>query len=150
MFPMQDAYEGLANANGQQFHGFDYPQQSFHHPPQPHHQPQHQHSNPAFPSGPPGPPTPPTQSAFGQQAQSVTAGQQQAVTASLSNGSINGSNGFDMSMTGDLVPQAKSEPDDISGRAGSDDDMTPAQSKRKAQNRAAYVDGFRILEKLEH
>lgn len=135
---MQDAYDALSTNNGQQFHGFDYAQQGFHQPPQAHHQPQHQHSNPAFPSAASGPPTPPTHSAFGQQQQQpVATGQQPAVTASLGNGS----NGFDMNqhMAGDIIPQPKSEPDDHSGRAGSDEDMTPAQSKRKAQNRAAYV-----------
>jgi hypothetical protein len=43
------------------------------------------------------------------------------------------------------VDIAKSEPmDDFSGQAGSgdgedDESLTPAQSRRKAQNRAAYV-----------
>lgn len=51
------------------------------------------------------------------------------------------SNGFDMSyhMACDIAPKPTPGPNDMSGRAGSEDDVTPAQSKRKAQNRAAYV-----------
>ena len=44
--------------------------------------------------------------------------------------------------TPDLLAITKAEADDQSRRQGSnsdEDDMTPAQSRRKAQNRAAYV-----------
>ena len=44
-------------------------------------------------------------------------------------------------MAADVTAQSKFDHDDLSnGRGGSEDDnLTPAQSKRKAQNRAAYV-----------
>lgn len=124
---MQDAFENLPTAPDPQFHSFDYPQQGFHNPPP--HQQHQPHHNPPFPAGQPGPPTPPTQAAFGQQQQ-----------PSSTNGTNGAFNGLDHQMTGDIA-QPKSEPDDLSnGRGGSEEDnLTPAQSKRKAQNRAAYV-----------
>jgi hypothetical protein len=45
--------------------------------------------------------------------------------------------------TADVLALSKTEPEDASRRQGSnseEDDLTPAQSRRKAQNRAAYVD----------
>ena len=67
----------------------------------------------------PGPPTPPNQHAAGLAAQ---------------HGPPIGD------LSADLLTSAKTEPSDQSRRQGSnsdDDDMTPAQSRRKAQNRAA-------------
>ncbi|CAH0017749.1 unnamed protein product [Clonostachys rhizophaga] len=99
------------------FQTFDYPQ-SFSQPPQ---------QSSIFTSNG-GPPTPPNQSAFGQQ---------------HSNSFANGNPSFGhagVAMTGaDLGSQNKSESDEAgNGRAGSEEEnMTPAQSKRKAQNRAA-------------
>jgi len=72
-----------------------------------------------------GPPTPPTPSAFG--------------TAQQQNGHNGVFNGLDRQIVGDMSTHSKSEGDSLSnGREGSEEDnLTPAQSKRKAQNRAA-------------
>ncbi|CAJ2503933.1 Uu.00g113270.m01.CDS01 [Anthostomella pinea] len=76
----------------------------------------------SFP-GPPGPPTPPTHPLHGQHAAQVNGAQP------VKNHSA------------ELLPSAKPDPDGNRGQAGSnsddDGDMTPAQSRRKAQNRAA-------------
>ncbi len=72
----------------------------------------------------PGPPTPPNQHSAGLAAQH-----------GLPIGDVNA----------DILTSAKTEPSDQSRRQGSnsdDEDMTPAQSRRKAQNRAAYVSLF--------
>jgi hypothetical protein len=81
-----------------------------------------------------GPPTPPGQAVFAQASQSVSG------APSLSNGT-NASHGYGNieQAASEFVARAKSEVDDLSnGRAGSEEEnMTPAQHKRKAQNRAA-------------
>lgn len=134
---MQDAFDCLPTTNDPQFPGgfdrFDYPQQAFHdQPSQQQHQHQHHHTTAFSATAPPGPPTPPAQSAFSQQQPP------RQPAAAATNGAFNG---IDHQMPGDVNAQAKSNSDDLSnGREGSEDDnLTPAQSKRKAQNRAAYV-----------
>ncbi|KAK5998716.1 Fluconazole resistance 3-like protein [Cladobotryum mycophilum] len=76
----------------------------------------------------PGPPTPPN-NVFGHQGQ--------AGRSPSTNGSINGSN----SLHSDILSMAKNDGglNDLLGTGGSDeeDSLTPAQSRRKAQNRAA-------------
>jgi hypothetical protein len=72
----------------------------------------------------PGPPTPPGQ---------LTG----RATATPANGAAH-----QPRPTTEILPVSKLEVDDQNRRQGSnseDDDLTPAQSKRKAQNRAAYV-----------
>ncbi|KAI5860752.1 hypothetical protein GGS23DRAFT_223840 [Durotheca rogersii] len=78
---------------------------------------------PAF-HGPPGPPTPPTHPLHGQNGQN----QPQA----------NGVSGVKNGST-DLLPMAKPDPDGSRQTASNsdEDELTPAQSRRKAQNRAA-------------
>ncbi|RYP77800.1 hypothetical protein DL771_000897 [Monosporascus sp. 5C6A] len=80
----------------------------------------HQAQQHAF-QGPPGPPTPPTQPA-------------QARSLSQSNGSAK-----NHQPQVDMMPMAKSDPDGSrqTGSNSDDEDLTPAQSRRKAQNRAA-------------
>lgn len=94
------------------------------------------HFNPqqTFP-GPPGPPTPPNQhpAALGGQQQQ----QQQAQTL---NGGAAAANM--KAIPADVLAMTKAEPNDDlrGGRQGSnsdEDELTPAQSRRKAQNRAA-------------
>jgi AP-1-like factor len=130
-----DAFEGLATNNDAQFHNFDYATQSGFHQSSHH---EHQHRNPGFA---PGPPTPPNQPTFGQQHAHPQSTQQHA--AGTGAAVANGTDGFagNHALSSDLMSRAKSEPDDMSNdRGGSEEDnMTPAQSKRKAQNRAAYV-----------
>ncbi|KAK7748393.1 AP-1-like transcription factor [Diatrype stigma] len=77
------------------------------------HQPQ-----PAF-QGPPGPPTPPTQPLTGQNRLQV-------------NGAAKG-----LQPQVDVISLTKADPDRQTGSNSDDDDLTPAQSRRKAQNRAA-------------
>ncbi|RFU71897.1 bzip transcription factor fcr3, partial [Trichoderma arundinaceum] len=99
-----------------------------------HHQ-QHHHHQSAFNPSPPTPPNP----AFGQHPSAVQQHQEQQLSghSPSTNGSVNGSSS---SMRGDGISGAKGEANiDDSGRGGSEDDdiLTPAQSRRKAQNRAA-------------
>ncbi|KAI0886219.1 uncharacterized protein GGS22DRAFT_125974 [Annulohypoxylon maeteangense] len=103
-----DVYDGLQN--NEQF------QQNFESYAHFNQQPQ------AFP-GPPGPPTPPTQSIHGQNGQS----QLQVNGLSEKNSQV------------DILPMAKPDPDGSRQTASNsdEDDLTPAQSRRKAQNRAA-------------
>ncbi|KND87379.1 Fluconazole resistance protein 3 [Tolypocladium ophioglossoides CBS 100239] len=104
----------------EQFPGFDFPQ-GFTNPPQ--------HQTSSFP----GPPTPPNPAAFGHQQQQQHHRQQPPPQAPSANGSANGN-----------MPGATSDAgfDEALGpRGGSDEDdsLTPAQSRRKAQNRAAQL-----------
>jgi hypothetical protein len=72
-------------------------------------------------SGPPGPPTPPNLSLHGQNHTGI-------------NGAHQAKNG-----QADILPFTKPDPD-MNRQTGSnsdEDDLTPAQSRRKAQNRAA-------------
>ncbi|KAI1456796.1 hypothetical protein F4805DRAFT_475586 [Annulohypoxylon moriforme] len=103
-----DVYDGFQN--NEQF------QQNFESYGHFNHQPQ------AFP-GPPGPPTPPTQSIHGQNGQN----QSQLTGVSEKNSQV------------DILPMAKPDPDGSRQTASNsdEDDLTPAQSRRKAQNRAA-------------
>ncbi|RYP53221.1 hypothetical protein DL768_001725 [Monosporascus sp. mg162] len=80
----------------------------------------HQAQQHAF-QGPPGPPTPPTQPV-------------QARNLSQSNGPAK-----NHQPQVDMIPMAKSDPDGSrqTGSNSDDEDLTPAQSRRKAQNRAA-------------
>ncbi|KAI1405154.1 hypothetical protein F4819DRAFT_30885 [Hypoxylon fuscum] len=104
-----DVYEGFQNND--QF------QQNFEQYAQFNDQPQ------AFP-GPPGPPTPPTHPMRSQNGQNQS--------------QVNGSSGG-KSNQADILPMAKPDPDGSRNTASNsdDDDLTPAQSRRKAQNRAA-------------
>lgn len=79
---------------------------------------------PNFP-GPPGPPTPPTHPMHSQ-------GHAGGVNANLAH----------KNPQADILPMSKVDPDQSSRNNASnsdEDDLTPAQSRRKAQNRAAYV-----------
>jgi AP-1-like factor len=109
-----EAYDGFPNPD--QFSNFDqYAQYS-------HHQQPFQ-----GPPGPPGPPTPPTHPLHNQNQPQIS-------------GHMNGTGPVKQrQQQPDLVPAPPSDPD-LSRQAGSnsdDDDLTPAQSRRKAQNRAA-------------
>ncbi|OTB04711.1 hypothetical protein M426DRAFT_320574 [Hypoxylon sp. CI-4A] len=77
--------------------------------------------------GPPGPPTPPTHPVHGSQN-----GQTQSQQL---NGGSDGKNNSQV----DILPLAKPDPDANRQTASNseEDDLTPAQSRRKAQNRAA-------------
>ena len=95
------------------------------------------HFNPqqTFP-GPPGPPTPPNQHP------AALGGQQQQQQAQTLNGGAAAANM--KAIPADVLAMTKAEPNDDlrGGRQGSnsdEDELTPAQSRRKAQNRAAYV-----------
>ncbi|KAI1160222.1 hypothetical protein F5B18DRAFT_633714 [Nemania serpens] len=81
---------------------------------------QFNHNNQTF-SGPPGPPTPPNLPLIGQNHAGM-------------NGSHQAKNG-----QADILPLAKSDPDPNrnTGSNSDEDDLSPAQSRRKAQNRAA-------------
>lgn len=85
-----------------------------------HQYPQFNHHNPNFP-GPPGPPTPPNISLHGQ--------------------NHTGANGTHQAKNGqaDILPLTKLDPDTSrqTGSNSEEDDLSPAQSRRKAQNRAA-------------
>ncbi|KAI2620563.1 hypothetical protein GGR54DRAFT_639596 [Hypoxylon sp. NC1633] len=86
---------------------------------------QFNHQSQTFP-GPPGPPTPPTTHPLhGQNGQ----------TQSQVNGATTGVKNIQT----DILPLAKPDPDANRQTASNsdDDDLTPAQSRRKAQNRAA-------------
>lgn len=85
------------------------------------HQPQ------AFP-GPPGPPTPPTTHPMHGQN-----GHNQSQVNTDVSGVVKGGN------QADILPMTKADPDANRQTASNsdDDDLTPAQSRRKAQNRAA-------------
>jgi AP-1-like factor len=109
----QDAFDPIPS---EPFNAFDYGQ-PFNNHPQAH----------AFP----GPPTPPSQNSYSHQYPN----QQQS--AQMQNGAANGGRS---SSNGDApgVPKSEGSAEDASMLRGSDDeDMTPAQSRRKAQNRAA-------------
>ncbi|KAI1379190.1 hypothetical protein F4677DRAFT_361355 [Hypoxylon crocopeplum] len=84
---------------------------------------QFNHQTQAFP-GPPGPPTPPTHPLHSQNGQNQS--QVNGASAAKSN-------------QADILPLAKPDPDANRQTASNsdDDDLTPAQSRRKAQNRAA-------------
>lgn len=94
---------------------------------------QQQQQHPAFA----GPPTPPNQGLFGTQPQQQLSQaqshqiQQQHGHSPLSSGASNGPN--------DSIHKMESFADESMKQGGSDDDenATPAQSRRKAQNRAA-------------
>ncbi|KID89496.1 bZIP transcription factor (Fcr3) [Metarhizium guizhouense ARSEF 977] len=107
---MQDGFDGIPNTD--QFQGFEY-NQGFHNP--------SQHQTPGFP----GPPTPPNPATYTSQ-QSIS----QLHQAASSNGPLNST-----------LSGARSDgaDDNSHTRGGSDEDdsLTPAQSRRKAQNRAA-------------
>ncbi|XXH02872.1 hypothetical protein Hte_009260 [Hypoxylon texense] len=77
----------------------------------------------SFP-GPPGPPTPPTHPLHNQNGQSQP--------------QVNSASGV-KSTPADILPMAKPDPDGNRATASNsdEDDLTPAQSRRKAQNRAA-------------
>ncbi|KAI4861812.1 hypothetical protein F4820DRAFT_49201 [Hypoxylon rubiginosum] len=79
----------------------------------------------SFP-GPPGPPTPPTQPIHNQNGQNQSQSQ------------VNSASGA-KSTPADILPMAKPDPDGNRATASNsdEDDLTPAQSRRKAQNRAA-------------
>ncbi|KAI1176367.1 hypothetical protein F4777DRAFT_587954 [Nemania sp. FL0916] len=81
---------------------------------------QFNHHNQAYP-GPPGPPTPPNLSLNGQ-----------------NHSGINGSHQAKNSQA-DILPLTKPDPDTSrhTGSNSEEDDLSPAQSRRKAQNRAA-------------
>ncbi|RYP23684.1 hypothetical protein DL765_000980 [Monosporascus sp. GIB2] len=102
-----EVYDGYQNSD--QLHSFDQYAQ-FNHQAQQH----------AF-QGPPGPPTPPTQPV-------------QARNLSQSSGSAKNHQPLV-----DMIPVTKSDPDGSrqTGSNSDDEDLTPAQSRRKAQNRAA-------------
>ncbi|CAM1502110.1 Fc.00g040940.m01.CDS01 [Cosmosporella sp. VM-42] len=104
---------------------------------------QHQHPPTAFP-GPPTPPNPSNHNVFAGQQQPPPSlpppQQQQQQQHQLRHGSI--SNGIKPVPAPDMmsISQAEANMDDLGlGRGGSeeDDSLTPAQSRRKAQNRAA-------------
>ncbi|KAI0839553.1 hypothetical protein F5Y06DRAFT_24435 [Hypoxylon sp. FL0890] len=99
------------------FQNNDHFQQNFEPYAQFNHQPQ------TFP-GPPGPPTPPTHPIQGQNGQIQS--------------QVNGSSDVKSSQV-DILPMAKPDPDANRQTASNsdEDDLTPAQSRRKAQNRAA-------------
>ncbi|KFG85546.1 bZIP transcription factor (Fcr3) [Metarhizium anisopliae] len=105
-----DGFDGIPNTD--QFQGFEY-NQGFHNP--------SQHQTPGFP----GPPTPPNPATYTSQ-QSIP----QLHQAASSNGPLNST-----------LSGARSDgaDDNSHTRGGSDEDesLTPAQSRRKAQNRAA-------------
>lgn len=106
-----DNFDGLPQTNDQ-FSTFNYSQGFNANPPQP-------------TNGYPGPPTPPSQNAFAvQQAQ-----QQQQGNGNVSN-PMQPRTGSDGNSEDGAAPRGASE---------DDDNLTPAQSRRKAQNRAAYV-----------
>ncbi|POR32571.1 Fluconazole resistance protein 3 [Tolypocladium paradoxum] len=115
-----DAFDAVPAA--EQFAGFEFPQ-DFTNPPQ------HQAS------GFPRPPTPPNPAAFGHQQQQLQQQQhhhrQPPPQPPSANGSANGN------MPGATTDVGFDEV--LGGRGGSDEDdsLTPAQSRRKAQNRAA-------------
>jgi AP-1-like factor len=106
---LQDTYDNVSVSEG--FPGFDFAQ-GFH--------PQ-QHSQPGF-VGHGGPPTPPSQGSYNPPSYPS-----------------HGHFGSVSHLPGDILAHAKSEADDHSGngRGSEEDNLTPAQSKRKAQNRAA-------------
>ncbi|KAI0172730.1 hypothetical protein GGR52DRAFT_419520 [Hypoxylon sp. FL1284] len=84
---------------------------------------QFNHQQQTFP-GPPGPPTPPTHPMHNQNGQNQS--------------QVNGVSGS-KSASADILPMAKPDPDGNRATASNsdEDDLTPAQSRRKAQNRAA-------------
>ncbi|KAI0476096.1 hypothetical protein GGR56DRAFT_674599 [Xylariaceae sp. FL0804] len=105
-----EVYDGFPN--GEQFNTQNFDQYAqFNQPPQ------------AFP-GPPGPPTPPAHPMRGQNSAQVA-----------------GMNGAQQSknLQADILPMAKPDPDGSrqTGSQSDEDELTPAQSRRKAQNRAA-------------
>jgi hypothetical protein len=103
----QEAFEGLPN---DQFQNFDTYATQFN---------IHQQPN-AFP----GPPTPPNQSQHAQQSQGLNGGQlQQADIQAF--GKV------------ELSPEEVQAQSRRGGSNSDDDELTPAQSRRKAQNRAA-------------
>ena len=138
----QEGFESLAH--GDQFQQFDYTQNlnAQHHPQPP----------PAFP----GPPTPPfaqrqQQQQQQQQQQHLQAPNHQQQQPPSRNGSIHsgsGGTGADMLSlaNGGTNPHGDALMGDeaqlVRGGSEDDDSMTPAQSRRKAQNRAAYVLSF--------
>ena len=109
---LQDTYDSVSVSEG--FPGFDFAQ-GFH--------PQ-QHSQAGFVGHATGPPTPPSQGSYNP--------------PSYPGHGPYGSVGH---ISSDILAHAKSEADDNNGnsRGSEEDNLTPAQSKRKAQNRAAYV-----------
>ncbi|KAL7621588.1 AP-1-like transcription factor [Parahypoxylon ruwenzoriense] len=104
-----DVYDG--------FQGNDHFQQNF----EPY--AQFNHQTQTFP-GPPGPPTPPAHPMHNQNGQNQS--------------QVNGASGVKNSPA-DILPMAKPDPDANRQTASNsdDDELTPAQSRRKAQNRAA-------------
>ncbi|PNY26432.1 Fluconazole resistance protein 3 [Tolypocladium capitatum] len=110
-----DGFDGLPAAG--QFPGFEFPQ-GFDHPPQ--------HQAPSFP----GPPTPPNHAAFGRPQQQH---HQQLLPPqpASANGSANGN------LPGAMSDAGFDEAHGPRGGSDEDDSLTPAQSRRKAQNRAA-------------
>ncbi|KAK2591907.1 hypothetical protein QQS21_010405 [Conoideocrella luteorostrata] len=114
-----EGFEAI-HGNPDQFQGFDY-SQTFHNPSQ------HQASN--FP----GPPTPPIPNAFSNQPQA-----QQPASAALTNHQGPVANGFVSGNSTSPKGEAGIEdPNRLGGVSDDDESLTPAQSRRKAQNRAA-------------
>ncbi|KAF7555417.1 hypothetical protein G7046_g6569 [Stylonectria norvegica] len=116
-----EAYDSLPANSNDQYHGFEF--------------------NPTFNAAPahqpapgfPGPPTPPNN-------HSVFSGQQHQPQHQLRNGSV--SNGVGAIPGADIMTLPTSDaglddPNQARGGSEDDDSMTPAQSRRKAQNRAA-------------
>lgn len=116
---LQDTYDNVSVSEG--FPGFDFAQ-GFH----PQQQQQQQHSQSGF-VGHGGPPTPPSQGSYNPPSYPG-----------------HGHYGSVSHLSGDILAHTKSEADDNggNGRGSEEDNLTPAQSKRKAQNRAAYVNHF--------
>lgn len=117
---LQDTYDSVSVSEG--FPGFDFAQ-GFH--------PQQHSSQAGFVAGHTGPPTPPSQGSYNP--------------PSYPGHGHYGSVGH---ISSDILAHAKSEADDTNGnsRGSEEDNLTPAQSKRKAQNRAAYVAPFTPLQ----
>merc|ERR1712000_107068 len=122
-----DNFDGPPHPNDHRYNGFDFAQQGFSQPPP-------QQASSSFTASAAGPPTPPGQAIFAQPRPSVSG------APPTSNG-IGGASEYGSieQAASEFVARAKSEVDDLSnGRAGSEEEnMTPAQQKRKAQNRAA-------------
>jgi hypothetical protein len=121
----QENFDGLPQADG--FSGFDFPSADFN---------PHQQDGPRFP----GPPTPPSNFAPNpyQHQQHNLLGHANGLDASLK------------PIHSDFPTHDSSHEDLAHGRNGSeeDDNLSPAQSRRKAQNRAAYASYFPIQQSL--
>lgn len=110
---LQETYDTLPSNPNPQFQAFDYPSQAFTTHPQ-------QAAATTFPS----PPTPPGQNIYGSPLQQV----QHPQSHHRQNGSV-----------GQKIDGSFDDHTGMRGGSEEDENMTPAQSRRKAQNRAAYV-----------